>query len=82
VFVAVVFLIALLIGYPWHILSACSVAYLLSLPLGWRNYREHERNAAAQATPASGVTAAPPTLSVVPAPPTDPAQDDRPARLN
>ena len=32
VFVSVVFFIALLIGYPWYILSAGSVLYLLSLP--------------------------------------------------
>ena len=34
VFVAVVFFIALLISYPWHILSAGSVLFLLSLPIG------------------------------------------------
>src|SRR5256885_1455908 len=49
VFVSVVFFIALLIGYPWYILSVGSVLYLLSLPLGWRSYRNHERAAAAQA---------------------------------
>ncbi len=32
VFVSVIFFIALLIGYPWHILSAGSVLFLLSLP--------------------------------------------------
>jgi len=37
VFVSVIFFIALLIGYPWHILSAGSVLYLLSLPLGWKS---------------------------------------------
>src|ERR1700680_2712033 len=47
VFVSVVFFIALLIGYPWHILSACTVLYLLSLPAGWKSYRDHERTAAA-----------------------------------
>ena len=54
VFVAVIFFIALLIGYPWHILSACTVLYLLSLPAGWKSYRDHQRNAAAAqaATPA------------------------------
>ena len=51
VFVSVIFFIALLIGYPWHILSIGSVLYLLSLPLGWRSYRDHER-AAAQAAAA------------------------------
>src|SRR6267154_5611037 len=48
VFVSVIFFIALLIGYPWYILSACTGLYLLSLPLGWKSYRDHERNAAAQ----------------------------------
>ena len=43
VFVCVIFFIALLIGYPWHILSAGSVLYLLSLPLGWKSYRDHKR---------------------------------------
>jgi CDP-diacylglycerol--serine O-phosphatidyltransferase len=81
VFVAVVFFIALLIGYPWHILSACSVLYLLSLPAGWKSYRNHERAAAAQAaTPVDVATSnpAPPFDQAAP----EPEQDDRPARLN
>jgi CDP-diacylglycerol--serine O-phosphatidyltransferase len=81
VFVSVIFFIALLIGYPWHILSACTVLYLLSLPAGWKSYRDHARNAAAQtATPAEVAPSnpAPPFASVVP----EPDQDDRPARLN
>src|SRR6202161_3699350 len=40
VFVSVVFFIALLIGYPWHILSAGSVLYLLRLPMGWQFYSD------------------------------------------
>src|ERR1700761_3126302 len=51
VFVSVIFFIALLIGYPWHILSIGTVLYLLSLPLGWKSYKDHERAAAAQAAP-------------------------------
>ncbi len=80
VFVSVIFFIALLVSYPWHILSACSVLYLLSLPAGWKSYRDHARNAAAQATPPAGVAPSSPAppLSVV----TDPEQDNRPARLN
>src|SRR3954452_14525439 len=38
VFVSVIFFNALLIGYPWHILSAGSVIYLFSLPAGWKSY--------------------------------------------
>ncbi|MBB1090753.1 CDP-diacylglycerol--serine O-phosphatidyltransferase [Rhodopseudomonas palustris] len=77
-FVSVVLFIALLIGYPWHILSACSVLYLLSLPLGWRSYRDHQRNAATQVAPIAAAPGNNPTL-VVPEPP---QQDDRPTRLN
>src|SRR5204862_5575328 len=58
VFVSVIFFIALLIGYPWYILSACSVIYLLSLPAGWKSYRDHERAAAAKAVAPVDVTAA------------------------
>ncbi len=83
VFVSVIFFIALLIGYPWHILSACTVLYLLSLPAGWKSYRDHQRNAAAVAQAATPADAAPsnpvpPLASVV----ADPEQDNRPARLN
>jgi CDP-diacylglycerol--serine O-phosphatidyltransferase len=82
VFVSVVFFIALLIGYPWHILTACTVLYLLSLPAGWKSYRDHARNAAAQAAPVVVDVAAPgPAPSFAPAPPERDA-DDRPARLN
>jgi CDP-diacylglycerol--serine O-phosphatidyltransferase len=81
VFVSVVFFIALLIGYPWHILSAGSVLYLLSLPAGWKSYRDHERKLATPAaTPADAAPAnpAPPFASAV----SEPQPDDRPARLN
>jgi CDP-diacylglycerol--serine O-phosphatidyltransferase len=82
VFVSTVFFVALLIGYPWHILSAGSVLYLLSLPAGWKSYRDHQRNAAAQAAAPGDVvpssSAPPPPASVVP----ESDQDNRPARLN
>jgi CDP-diacylglycerol--serine O-phosphatidyltransferase len=91
VFVSVVFFVALLIGYPWHILSVGSVLYLLSLPWGWKSYRDHERNAAAAAAaaqPAPAAGAAPPPTagsSFAPAPgspaPSD-TEDERPTRLN
>jgi CDP-diacylglycerol---serine O-phosphatidyltransferase len=81
VFVSVVFFIALLIGYPWYILSVCTVLYLLSLPVGWKSYRDHERKAAAQAvTPAAVAPSDPAPPFVTPA--ADAQQDDRPARLN
>jgi CDP-diacylglycerol--serine O-phosphatidyltransferase len=82
VFVSVIFFIALLVGYPWHILSAGSVLYLASLPVGWKSYRDHARNLAA-ATAAPAANAAPPS----PTPPFAPTvsgapQDERPDRLH
>src|SRR6202166_1554708 len=81
VFVSVVFFIALLIGYPWHILSAGLGLFLLSLPLGWKSYRDQERASAAQAAVPADATAsnpAPPYAATV----SEPEQDNRPARLN
>jgi CDP-diacylglycerol---serine O-phosphatidyltransferase len=84
VFVSVVFFIALLIGYPWHILSAGSVLYLLSLPAGWKSYRDQARRAAAPAaTPADVAAPNPaPPAPTFPSVASDPDHDDRPARLN
>lgn len=81
VFVSVIFFIALLIGYPWYILSACTVLYLLSLPAGWKSYRDHARKAA---MPAAATTSADVAATVPPFAPTvaDPLEDDRPDRLH
>src|SRR5262245_1551080 len=82
VFVSVIFFIALLIGYPWHILSVGTVLYLLSLPLGWKSYKDHERAAAAQAAPtAEAAGQAGPTQPFA-APTADTAEDERPERLH
>jgi CDP-diacylglycerol--serine O-phosphatidyltransferase len=83
VFVSVVFFIALLISYPWHILSFGSVLYLLSLPWGWKSYRDQERVAAATESAATAEAAAPPgPAPTFPAATTDTDHDDRPVRLN
>jgi len=81
VFVAVIFFVALLVGYPWHILSVGSVLYLLSLPWGWKAYRGHQQAAALAAAPPAD---APPDPAAPPfvAPVAEAGQDDRPARLN
>jgi CDP-diacylglycerol--serine O-phosphatidyltransferase len=82
VFVSVVFFVAIVISYPWHILSACTVLYLLSLPAGWKSYRDQKRSAAA-AQAAAPSDAAPPTSTPPFAPAvSEPEQDNRPARLN
>lgn len=80
-FVAVIFFIALLISYPWHILSAGSVLYLLSLPLGWKSYRKQAAalEAAAPASPEAAAAASSPTLTPTLA---DVPPDDRPERLH
>jgi CDP-diacylglycerol---serine O-phosphatidyltransferase len=82
VFVAVIFFVALLIGYPWYILSIGSLLYLCSLPLGWKSYRDHQR-AAAQAAAAPAETAPGPAGPDSFPPATNTDQDnERPARLN
>ena len=80
VFVSVVLFIALLIGYPWHILSAGTLLYLLSLPIGWKSYRDHKRKAEAltATTVDTGAPAGPPSPFL----PAASEDRDRPARLN
>jgi CDP-diacylglycerol--serine O-phosphatidyltransferase len=81
VFVAVVFFIALLIGYPWHMLSAGTVLYLLSLPAGWKSYRNHQRRAEASAVPQADRVTADAAPSLARAAHED-EPDNHPARLN
>ena len=49
VFVVVVLFFALLISYPWEVLTIGTLAYLGCLPLGWLSYREYQRKDAAAA---------------------------------
>jgi CDP-diacylglycerol--serine O-phosphatidyltransferase len=84
VFVSVIFFIALLVGYPWYILSVGSVLYLLSLPIGWKSYRDQARKLAAAPTAvpgegtASNAAPAYPAVTGGNAPP----EDERPERLH
>ncbi|MEA2988082.1 MAG: CDP-diacylglycerol---serine O-phosphatidyltransferase [Alphaproteobacteria bacterium] len=89
VFVVVVLFVALLIAYPWIVLTIGTVIYLASLPFGVVSYRNHERKAAAPvpahpaavpAEAASGRTASP--AGSPDQQPEQPADPDRPARLN
>lgn len=43
VFVVAVLIFALLIAYPWEVLSFGAVVYLICLPLGWLSYRDYVR---------------------------------------
>ena len=90
VFVAVVLFFALLISYPWVVLTIGTVCFLASLPLGYLSYRRHERKdaaAAASVTPSAARpdAHAPPPSEVPPLSPghsEHPADPGRPARLN
>jgi CDP-diacylglycerol---serine O-phosphatidyltransferase len=76
IIVAVLF-IALLISYPWIVLSIGTLAYLACLPLGWWSYRGYRlADAALAAAPAPGGDK--PTRGQ---PPRE-TEDDRPSRLN
>jgi CDP-diacylglycerol---serine O-phosphatidyltransferase len=85
VFVFIVLFFALLISYPWAVLTIGTIIYLVSLPLGWWSYREIKRKVEAQGarptpnvqTTAAGTVAAQPPLA-----PGSPANDERPTRLN
>jgi CDP-diacylglycerol--serine O-phosphatidyltransferase len=53
IFVITVLFFALLISYPWEVLSIGVVAYLASLPFGWMSYRNHARKDAEERALAS-----------------------------
>jgi len=78
-FVSVIFFIALLIAYPWYILSAGSVLYILSLPLGFKSYRDHARAAASAASSANVPASGSPAPSF---PPAAADSEERPGRLH
>jgi CDP-diacylglycerol--serine O-phosphatidyltransferase len=81
VVIVLVLFVALLVAYPWAILASGTLAYLISLPLGWVSYRGYERRSR---------DAKPDVTQASPAPPTSIAahivspsgKDERPPRLN
>ncbi|MFN3657839.1 MAG: CDP-diacylglycerol--serine O-phosphatidyltransferase [Pseudolabrys sp.] len=82
VFVVVVLFFALLISYPWIVLTVGTFAYLACLPLGWLSYREYQRKdakAAAAAAASAGTTSDAGFAAPAEA---NPPSDERPARLN
>jgi len=86
VFVFVVLFFALLIAYPWVVLTTGTVIYLASLPLGFVSYRNHQRQEAGAPTRPVDTVAAP-TGAASTAEPSQPSTDsppdgERPARLN
>jgi CDP-diacylglycerol--serine O-phosphatidyltransferase len=78
-FVCVVLFIALLISYPWYVLTMGTVLYLISLPAGALAYRRQQQrylDARAAAAPAPP-PAAPPFQ-----PPAEPQAEERPPHLH
>jgi CDP-diacylglycerol--serine O-phosphatidyltransferase len=84
VFVLVVLFVALLISYPWEVLTLGTLAYLASLPLGWLSYRRQEEAAAAHAPAAeqAGAGAEPSQPPPAQAAHPRPREGERPTRLN
>jgi CDP-diacylglycerol--serine O-phosphatidyltransferase len=89
IFVVVVLLVALLISYPWLILSLGTVCYLGSLPFGWFAYQRAEhaaaREAATTAPELADAANAPVdarSASTVVTPHSEPPDETRPTRLN
>jgi CDP-diacylglycerol--serine O-phosphatidyltransferase len=84
--VIVVLFFALLIAYPWQVLTIGTLCYLASLPFGWMSYRNYERNAAVQAgadaAPATGAPAPAQMATNIEPPPPNADDSERPARLN
>src|SRR5262249_58964174 len=83
VFVAVVMFFALLVSYPWIVLTIGTVAYLASLPFGYLSYLEHQRRDAAASAAAHAPLPAPaPPADERPPLPPGRGEHERPARLN
>jgi CDP-diacylglycerol--serine O-phosphatidyltransferase len=83
----VVLFFALLVSYPWEVLTVGTLAYLVCLPLGWLSYRNYQRRDAEAAATTVGTTDAPSVApNVAPSAPLSgeigPDGDDRPNRLN
>ncbi|MGC1589368.1 MAG: CDP-diacylglycerol--serine O-phosphatidyltransferase [Pseudolabrys sp.] len=83
VFVMVVLFFALLVSYPWQVLTLGTLVYLACLPLGWLSYREHQRKDAVAAAAATAAAASPGSNVVLSSnQPVGDQDDDRPTRLN
>ncbi|MGB9053366.1 MAG: CDP-diacylglycerol--serine O-phosphatidyltransferase [Pseudolabrys sp.] len=81
VFVMVVLFFALLVSYPWQVLTLGTLVYLTCLPLGWLSYREHQRKDAVAAAAATSAAAAS-NVVLSSNQPVGEQDDDRPTRLN
>jgi len=81
VIVVVVLFFALLIAYPWVILTTGTLAYLAGLPFGWLSYRGYERRTREAKMEATKTAVAQPAAAAT-GPISPPENEDRPSRLN
>jgi len=83
-FVVVVLVFALLIAYPWPVLTTGTIVYLASLPFGFMSYRNHQRSNVSVPVQQPAVSPAADASTTVAAPSHSepPAEPERPARLN
>jgi CDP-diacylglycerol--serine O-phosphatidyltransferase len=84
IFVVVVLFVALLVSYPWWVLTIGSVCYLASLPFGYLAYQRYRAQDLAAAAPEA---TAPSVNEAAPAPSVSPVLSggeapERPSRLN
>jgi CDP-diacylglycerol--serine O-phosphatidyltransferase len=81
VILLVILTVALLIAYPWVLLTAATLAYLVSLPLGYLSYRRYEqrsREPKPEVAAVGGSQSAQATGGAF----RSSSNDDRPSRLN
>jgi CDP-diacylglycerol--serine O-phosphatidyltransferase len=81
VIVLVVLFFALLIAYPWELLTAGTLAFLASLPFGWMSYRGYERRSR-EGRAEAAAPVAPPLVASRLRSGDDNDNDERPSRLN
>jgi CDP-diacylglycerol--serine O-phosphatidyltransferase len=76
----VVLFFALLIAYPWWVMSIGTVCYLACLPLGWVSYKEYQRKDAMNTAQTAATPADAPAPAALPSQSAE--ESERPARLN
>ena len=81
VVILVVLCVALLIAYPWILLTAGTLVYVVSLPFGWVSYRGYERRSREAKIEAASAASAPPAARAATIIHTA-GTEDRPSRLN
>ncbi len=74
--------VALLVAYPWILLTAGTLAYLVSLPLGWLSYHGYERRSRESKAEAATQAAAARLTPAAPGIPHPAENEERPSHLN